>query len=300
MRRRKVKNFNKSVRAERYLFYNPIDTRNILYNIIEHGGNFEKNINLLFSRLIPIFTDGAGKSKDEHLNFVVREFERFKSKIPIFSLLNSRRENLIKSMEKAGFVFRIFNASSRWRLIIGLGATHPEETSMTLHHIYGVPYIPGSAVKGVTKHWAVLKFADSSNNKGVNEISAALEEGRDLNIEIEGIKFSELIRIFGTQKKAGEVIFMDAYPLREDAISLKIDIMNPHYPKYYSEKQPPADWQNPVPIKFLTVEKTNFQFCLISKDNSLLQKSEMLLKEALKNSGVGAKTSLGYGIFDLV
>jgi len=88
---------------------------------------------------------------------------------------------------------------------------------------------------------------------------------------------------------------MDAYPVED--INLKIDIINPHYPEYYSSSKPPADWQTPNPIKFLTVEKTKFQFVLLSKNQALLDKAYSWLKEALQEFGVGAKTSLGYGIF---
>ncbi|MCX7948452.1 MAG: type III-B CRISPR module RAMP protein Cmr6, partial [candidate division WOR-3 bacterium] len=97
------------------------------------------------------------------------------------------------------------------------------------------------------------------------------------------------------QEQAGKVIFMDAYPSGD--IKLKIDIMNVHYPDYYSGNKPPADWQNPNPIKFLTVEDTSFTFYLISKDIELLNKAKILLKEALEEQGIGAKTSIGYGIF---
>jgi len=205
-----------------------------------------------------------------------------------------------------------------WRLVIGLGASHPQETSMTLHHIYGIPYIPSSAIKGVTRHWVVLKFADenrdfiikeikekeNNNNPDFNDVlkkvSNALEKGDDLNISISinnnNITFKELIDIFGTQNQKGKVIFFDAYPMEN--INLKIDIMNPHYPDYYGGKEPPTDWQNPLPIKFLTVENTKFQFYLASKESTLLAKAKELLLDALKNYGIGAKTSLGYGIFN--
>jgi CRISPR-associated protein Cmr6 len=78
--------------------------------------------------------------------------------------------------------------------------------------------------------------------------------------------------------------------------------MNPHYPKYYSEGHPPTDWQSPVPIEFLTVENTKFAFYLASKikddrEKKLLDRARELLLEALKNYGIGAKTSLGYGHF---
>ncbi|MCK5507702.1 MAG: type III-B CRISPR module RAMP protein Cmr6 [Desulfobacterales bacterium] len=57
---------------------------------------------------------------------------------------------------------------------------------------------------------------------------------------------------------AGKIIFFYAFP--EKGVSIKLDIMNPHYPKYYSDDEVPADWQNP--IKFLTVENTSFNFVL--------------------------------------
>ncbi|MDW8088118.1 MAG: type III-B CRISPR module RAMP protein Cmr6, partial [Candidatus Calescibacterium sp.] len=172
----------------------------------------------------------------------------------------------------------------------------------------GIPYIPGSAVKGVTRHWSVRKFAyqayQKANQKNqtfeqiLKNLSKALENGENnVDLEINGIKFSDLIEIFGTQKQAGKVIFMDAYPVEN--INLKMDIMNVHYPDYYSGDEPPADWQMPVPIKFLTVEKTKFEFVILSKYENLVNKATMLLRKALSEHGVGAKTSLGYGLFDI-
>lgn len=45
-----------------------------------------------------------------------------------------------------------------WRLIIGMGNPNPLETSLTLHPQYGVPLIPGSAVKGLTRHGRLLSI----------------------------------------------------------------------------------------------------------------------------------------------
>ena len=36
-----------------------------------------------------------------------------------------------------------------WRMVVGLGGNHVQETNMTLDHIHGIPYLPGSAFKGV-------------------------------------------------------------------------------------------------------------------------------------------------------
>jgi len=40
------------------------------------------------------------------------------------------------------------------RLAINLGSESVLETSIALHHSYGVPYIPGSAIKGVSAFYA--------------------------------------------------------------------------------------------------------------------------------------------------
>jgi CRISPR-associated protein Cmr6 len=45
------------------------------------------------------------------------------------------------------------------RLVVGLGADSVLETAITLHRIYGFPVIPGSALKGLTRSWALLELA---------------------------------------------------------------------------------------------------------------------------------------------
>jgi CRISPR-associated protein Cmr6 len=258
-----------------------------------------KEINFSYLFNLPIITVSRNDLKIK----INDEIDKFKWDKGFIDYIAFRKKQIITQLQKEGYKVRNPYLSLSWRLVIGLGASHPQETSMTLHHIYGIPYIPGSAIKGVTRHWAVLKFADTDrkgNEKledAIKRIAGALESCNDLNIEVDKITFKDLIEIFGTQKQQGKVIFFDAYPVGE--IKLKVDIMNPHYPKYYSEGQPPADWQCPVPIKFLTVENTKFQFYLVSKNEDLLEKSLDLFKEALNYHGIGAKTALGYGIFDV-
>src|SRR6185369_614959 len=47
------------------------------------------------------------------------------------------------------------------RLIVGLGVESVLETSITLHRTYGVPYLPGSALKGLAAAAAHRRLADS-------------------------------------------------------------------------------------------------------------------------------------------
>ncbi|SHE99191.1 CRISPR-associated protein, Cmr6 family [Thermoanaerobacter uzonensis DSM 18761] len=319
--------FREKRKDERYIFYNPADTRSLLFKEIEkystfkwnthtgkeeeksfeyHSSSYVKNSALIFSKLIPYSFDGNGlvrkDNKVEYLKLVINEMNKVADEV---SYISTRLESVINSFKNNGYKVKSFKGKPLWRFVVGLGASHPQETSMTLHHIYGVPYIPASAIKGIIKHWSVLKFAeeyarikkgeDVNFDTAVEEISEKLREGKNLSITIDNVSFYDLIRIFGTQEREGEIIFFDAYPC--DKITLKIDVMNPHYKNYYFSTQPPADWDQPRPLPFLTVENTKFAFYVAGKDETLTLKAVKCAKDALKEHGVGAKTSLGYGIF---
>jgi len=320
----------KFTKEEKFYLANPSDTASILkkFKIIEKkyqgkswyydSSNIITNPFLIFGKIIPyshnLIEDNREEkehkeNKDKYLNLVINEMEKLKQ----LDLVKKLKKRIEITIDKLGLKKEKITATNSWRMVIGLGGSHPQETSMILHHIYGIPYIPASALKGVTRHWAVQKFAEilfknknEKFDKCLEKISKSLEEGKDkdldnLKIKIENkeINFNELIKIFGTQKEEGKVIFFDAFPSED--IKLKIDIMNPHYPDYYSGKEPPADWQSPNPIKFLTVEKTKFTFYLClkpSEGSQLLEKAKILLEDSLKNYGIGAKTALGYGLFE--
>ena len=189
-----------------------------------------------------------------------------------------------------------------WRLTINLGVTSVYETNLLLHRNYSIPYIPGSAVKGVTRHWAILKFAENSKIDP-KKIDSALSQGKDLKLKVNNISFEDLINIFGSQNKKGHVIFFDALPITEEKnnkgkVIITLDVMNVHYKPYYEKGETPGDWYSPIPIFFLVIEKgTKFRFVLASEDEELVKKAKMLLIEALRCAGIGAKTNVGYGYF---
>jgi len=221
------------------------------------------------------------------------EIDNFKWDIKFLDDIIKRRKSLVDKLKRNGYFCVVDDFQVEWRLIVGLGGIHPQETNMTLHHVYGIPYIPGSAIKGVTRQCVVLKYAEKSEvgeedfeNK-IREISKGIEEAEE--------KYEDLANIFGSKKRVGKVIFFDAYPVKE--VKLKLDIMNVHYPGYYTGNEPPGDWQSPNPIKFLTVEKTVFNFLIAGREQSLVEKAFDYLKMALSEHGIGAKTRLGYGYF---
>src|SRR5713226_261316 len=63
-----------------------------------------------------------------------------------------------------------FNASLDWRMAVGLGGETVLETDLTLHHLYGIPYIPGSALKGLTKAYVTGEVHPSKKIDDDNEI----------------------------------------------------------------------------------------------------------------------------------
>jgi len=167
-----------------------------------------------------------------------------------------------------------------WRLVVGLGGASVYETSMTLHHLYGFPYIPASGIKGMVNAYVHTQVADNDKND------------------------DDIKRIFGTQEQAGNIIFYDALPKTPPTI--KPDVMNPHYTPYYQPKNKteyPADYHKPVPVNFLTVVDTTFSFVIGIRNNvppetdkkQLLKKTKEWLKSALEEQGIGAKTAVGYG-----
>ena len=209
-----------------------------------------------------------------------RDSGKYKFKLPkkiimsqagqeIIRKILERQECQLKSLSRI-YHFRAIEATVDWRLIVGLGGGHVQETSMTLHHVYGIPYIPGSAVKGVLRHWTK-------------------DEGQSDSAE----------KIFGKQDNKGDVIFMDAFPVNN--VTFAADIMNPHYPDYYGNGgKYPTDCQNPKPVNFLTVKKTTFRFAFMAKNSDDLNKVAEWIKDSFKHKGFGAKTAVGYGYFDNV
>lgn len=258
-----------------------------------------------------------------------------------FKNMNRRQEDSAKDLlGKDAVSCNTFSQELNSRLIIGLGNASVFETGITLHHIHGFPYIPASSIKGLTRSWIVQCCFEGKEEDAIADRTfcdlfgcpseVILEDPQGNRIKkayTENGKMTEsyprsYYRINDPDKQGGErqgnLIFFDAFPT--DAPKLKTDIMNPHYPKYYTGDDPPADYQSPVPIMFLTVEDTAFRFLIglkplpgmesvnvsgpiarhLGKPEgtlSILQTGELWLRKALTEHGIGAKTAVGYGFF---
>ena len=164
-------------------------------------------------------------------------------------------------------------ARTHGRMIVNLGAESVAEVSIALHHTYGMPYIPGTALKGLAAHYA----------------NSHLGEAWKKNTDV-------YKAIFGTGKAAGYVTFHDALFVPDDKFKqpLQKDTVTGHHQDYNKgDDVPPADWDSPNIIPFISV-RGKFLIA-ISGDDAAKQVAMEILRLALLYEGVGAKTSSGYG-----
>src|SRR5205823_13656006 len=75
------------------------------------------------------------------------------STLPIPSAYRSYFERWRKMLTKE-YSAQIREAKVNGRMIVGLGSESVLEASISLHRTYGIPYIPGSALKGLAVSYA--------------------------------------------------------------------------------------------------------------------------------------------------
>jgi CRISPR-associated protein Cmr6 len=190
------------------------------------------------------------------------------------------------------------------RLIIGLGGHSVYEVAITLHHIYGIPFIPASSIKGVLRSYIINNVETFQNNEGLAIHDKAFCDifgcPSTLTVEIDNKKQSYTSHY--KEAKQGNATFFDAFPMSEPTIAP--DVMNPHYGEWYGKGKAPTDTMSPIPVFFPTVHGADFQFIIASKkeDFKLFKGKTLInwLKEALTEQGIGAKTAIGYGYFNPV
>lgn len=178
------------------------------------------------------------------------------------------------------------------RLIVGLGSENVLETGLRLHHTYGVPILPGSALKGLASHYCHDVWGQRHSESPAEE-----------NQFQRGGSYHQLL--FGTTEDGGVITFHDAWitpeSLREGA--LRLDVMTPHHPKWQTNTAPPTDFDSPNPVSFLSVAGTfdlRLSWCgpreaPQDEARSWVKLAMTLLRESLADWGIGGKTSSGYG-----
>ncbi|HDH05539.1 MAG TPA: type III-B CRISPR module RAMP protein Cmr6 [Nitrospirae bacterium] len=239
------------------------------------------NYSLLFNKWTKFSGDFNRPTKlgDEKIGEFIRLKTEFGNRTNQFNelirLQKSKMTNLLSILKTKSYFVSVIKCRVSDALICGIGDEHTLENSMRFDHCTGLPFIPSSSIKGV------VRFAGEFNNENDER-----EEGKE-NL------------IFGSKDGIGEVQFWDGFP--SDVPKLKTDIMNNHFQDYYSDPtgtKAPSDDMNPNPVPFIVVDAdSEFYFPVIAEDENNLIRAVEFLKCALSDWGVGAKSSVGYGMF---
>ena len=197
----------------------------------------------------------------------------------------------------------------------GLGNEHPLENGFAFLNPYGLPYLPGSGIKGVLRQAArELASGDWGDSHGWSSEKTHL---------LGEIELSTIDALFGLEGKDGDsdhlrgaLGFWDALP-QIPGDQLAVDIMTPHQSHYYQQRKDrksgdstsPHDSGAPNPISFLTLPPgTGFAFHVacdgarlerLAPDLAHGQRWQTLLTATFEHAfawlGFGAKTAVGYG-----
>jgi CRISPR-associated protein Cmr6 len=244
----------------------------------------DSNLGLVLDRFLPDCDDennNQGQSKDALFNkalnckpasFYNLAFSRWKISVTGFSQ----------------------EVAVQGRLISGMGIPSTTEVNIALHHTYGVPWLPGSGLKGLASHYCNTVWGEADNKFKINQEYHA--------------------NMFGTSEKSGVLIFHDGWMVPDQKM-VEMDVVTPHHKDYYEGKKvegtevpaPATDYDPPGPVPFLSVSRgKKFEVAVECpyygedpEQKEASKKWENLgldcLLQALKSWGFGGKTNTGYG-----
>ncbi|MBI4026861.1 MAG: type III-B CRISPR module RAMP protein Cmr6 [Verrucomicrobia bacterium] len=231
---------------------------------------------------------------------------------------NSNTRNLLSDIARSfdGHVVT-FEATLGARMMVNLAGGVIENAGIALDRCFGLPFIPGSAVKGISRNQALWEIHEAAAEKKPSLLRLAMllfgYGGHDLKDNLAWAVGSEaaakaIAAELGATELKGYACFLPAYPSTPP--TLVVDMVNPHYPQYYSgRRQNATDDESPVPNYFPAVEAgSSFGFAVVLnrvpdftdiKADALLAQAKAWLQSAVTRKGVGAKTAAGYGWFEL-
>ena len=240
-----------------------------------------------------------------------------KSDVKTMRELLARQQQVFDTVPTLNATIRL-NAVAVAPFTTGLGNEHPLENGFSFLNPYGLPYLPGSGVKGVLRQAArELAGGEWGDSEGWSE---EIRDKFPKSSEKDLVRLSMLDILFGRESDGGDtdhlrgtLTFWDVIPqIKGD--SLAVEIMTPHQGHYYQEKATmgsvsPHESGQPTPISFLTVPPgSGFVFHVqcdlgrlkrLAPDLAENDRWKTLLRAAFTHAfdwlGFGAKTAVGYG-----
>ncbi|MCS1410350.1 MAG: hypothetical protein M2R45_03542 [Verrucomicrobia subdivision 3 bacterium] len=299
--------------------YMPSDTREVL----DKGAAKCASRSLYMDRFTcPQAKDEKPQAKDERRKW----FEGLLNRKPV----KLKRWNWCEALgEKPIF------AQLQSRLMVNMAGGVMENAGLCLDR-FGLPFIPGSAVKGCARRMAIQLLREQREDGKINEAlittlkEAALvfgwtqqdweEKSSDFAYAL-GEKWGEvsgIVRNHLPDSFAGSVSFLpahlvdglasvklpDSFPKPPEFGKLELDIVTCHHSKYYrgDNKDVATDDEDPNPVVFPAVAAGHvFAFHVMPLRNGgtqLTEQARAWLRKGLSLFGLGAKTNAGYGWFD--
>jgi CRISPR-associated protein Cmr6 len=261
---------------------------------------------LVYERYVAFGCEKPRKKEDPEIGEIPpKDRERLLrevSNIPVSPAYRAAWRRWHAALKKSGAVMREVEAAGR--LLIGHGNPAPTEVGLTLHHIYGVPVLPGSALKGLLNHY-LAEWGELADP----EWRGVKYDAKGRPAEAPGIYHGALFGIPNLplgegreqEGRSGRLVFEDAWLIPgNDERPLCADVLTPHQKDYYRKfgAEPPNDWTDPNPVSFLTVNpKTRFLLAIspLDPDPKGAELAVAHLLDALDRWGIGAKTRAGYG-----
>lgn len=167
-------------------------------------------------------------------------------------------------------------------LLIGMGNMHDYSAEgaikcgFSFDFVTGMPYIPGSSLKGMLRSYFPGSVGDCEKKQELTEYIQQMLPGKDIGI-LES-------KIFNN----GD-IFLGAYPIQSSGSMLEMEFITPHKSKF----------KNPIPINILKVKpNVGFRFSFILRESGGANSEEKteIFKKILLDMGIGAKTNVGFGM----
>jgi CRISPR type III-B/RAMP module RAMP protein Cmr6 len=211
-----------------------------------------------------------------------------------------------------------FEATLGARLLVNLAGGVIENAGIALDRCFGLPFIPGSAVKGIARAQALWEIHDAQGEDKARLLRLAMllfgygandiKPKGDFGWAGGAAAASRVADEIGSTDFKGCACFLPAYPTTPPV--LVVDMVNPHYPEYYRGRRAKAeDNESPIPNYFPAVEAgSSFGFAVLLNrvppisnvtPDELLHQAKQWLERAITRKGVGAKTAAGYGWFEL-
>lgn len=209
----------------------------------------------------------ADNDSEPRLHILKSAISAEKNCDPIYQHLN------VRTKELSGDLANTLKVKFDWRLRVGGTRGYRDLLLPVLHPVFGIPYIPASSLKGITRAWS-----EGGSNT------------RDLERE----------RLLGDLEHGlGRVEFLDAFPT---SACLSIDVATPQW--HWTDGQHPKTRKleqfleyRPDPHPLMSLEKPEFLIGLSATsigNQDDVQRVKSWLEAAL-HQGVGSRVSSGYG-----